>query len=192
MISCILLAAGESRRFGSPKALVKINGQTIISTLQQLLLDCSLDEIIVVLGSHFESIEPHVFNHTKVRIVYNKDHKLGQSSSFQAGIVASSENTEGFMLFPVDYPWISAGAVAQVRKNFLQNHPAVLVPVFEGHRGHPPIFNAALKHEILSLPPEHGVNELFSRYPPAFLEVNDPGIIKTFNTLQELEALQKS
>ncbi len=190
MISGILLAAGESRRFGSPKALVEINHRSIISVLQQRLLDCGLDEIVVVLGAHRESIEPHVFNHTKVRVVYNKDYKLGQTSSFQAGIAASSEKNHGFLLLPVDYAWISGATINKLIAHFNAEHPAILIPVFEGHRGHPPIFNTALKHEILTLSPSHGVNELFGRYPPALLDVNDPGVIKTFNTHEELEKIQ--
>ena len=187
MISCIVLSAGESRRFGSPKALVPLGGKKAIKRIQQTLLDCAVvDEIIVVLGDEQELIRPHVFNHNKVRLVYNKDYKFGQTTSFQAGVASAGAFAQGFMLFPVDCPLIAAGTVEELVRLFNEKNPAILVPVHQSRRGHPPIFNVSLKKDILDLPPEKGINTLFIGHPPMTVEVKDKGILKTFNTLEEL------
>ena len=69
MISCILLSAGYSSRFGSPKALAKLNGQTIIEQLQKILVASILDEIIVVLGAFAEDIKSYLLKHKKIKLV---------------------------------------------------------------------------------------------------------------------------
>ena len=76
MVSCLLLAAGSSQRFNSPKALAPINGKTVIEHLQNILLATPLDEVIIVLGAHQEAIKPFLLNHKRVKVVYNKDHKF--------------------------------------------------------------------------------------------------------------------
>lgn len=186
MVSCILLSAGESRRFGSPKALVDLRGTTAIGTIQQTLVDCRVDEVIVVLGAQANLIEPHVFNHNKVRVVHNKDYKLGQTSSFQAGVASVDKNASGILLLPVDCPFVRGTTIDKIIEDFTKTNPSILVPVCGGRRGHPPVFNVSLKQEILDLPTDQGINVLFERFPPVTIEINDPGILRTFNTPQEI------
>jgi len=192
MISCVVLAAGESRRFGPPKALADLGGTTAIETIQRTLIASSVGEVIIVLGAHQNLIEPHVFNHKKVKVVHNKNYKLGQASSFQAGVASVDKNSGGFMLWPVDCPWIAASAIEELARTFEKDRPRILVPVFNGRRGHPPVFNASLKKEILDLPVSEGLNALFTRYPPQEMQAKDEGVVKTFNTPQELSNVKKS
>ncbi len=185
MLSCILLCAGESRRFGSPKALVTIGRQKAIARIQYTLVASCVDEIIVVLGAHSEKITAHILNHKKIRIAYNKDYTLGQTSSFQKGILSASSDTLGFMLYPVDYPWVQQTTVDTLSQMFLKDLPDVLIPSVTGQKGHPPIFHARLKDKILSLPTNKGVNSLLKEISPSIVEVFDHGVIKTFNTFAE-------
>src|SRR5262249_23059179 len=140
-------------------------------------------------GANQELIEPYVFNHTKVRVVYNKNYKLGQTSSVQAAVAALNDEADGFMLFPVDCPWIAKSTVQELLKDFERNRPEILIPVYQGHRGHLPLFNISLKPEILNFSANQGLNSLFAQKSPALLEIKDPGILKTFNTPQELQKL---
>ena len=191
MVTCILLSAGESQRFGSPKALAKTSRKTAIEDLQNTLINSIADDIIVVLGACSEAIEPHVFNHKKVRVVHNKDYKSGQTSSFQTGLRALKDNAHAILLAPVDCPFIRTSTVDALIRHFKQTAPAILVPVYCSRRGHPPVFNATLKKEALALPPSSGLNTLFSDHPPQTLDVDDPGIVQTFNTPEELEQIKK-
>ena len=191
MISCILLTAGESRRFGSPKALAVIGKTTAIERIQKTLLDAAVvDEIIVVLGAHAAKIKPYVFNHKKVRVVHNKDYKLGQTSSFQTGISSVGAFCRGIMLFPVDCPLIKASTIEEIVRDFNAKTPSILVPTYQSQKGHPPMFNASLKRDILALTPEKGINTFFIGHVPMLAEINDPGILKTFNTPQEFKEIR--
>lgn len=189
MISCILLAAGLSQRFGSPKALAQIHHQPAILHIQQTLLKSSCNEIIIVLGAAMEMIQPYVLNHKRIRIVYNKDYNFGQTSSIKAGIKAVDNAALGLMFWPVDCPLINASSVDTLIECFLKESPAILIPTYQDKRGHPPLFHKKLKEEILNLPLDKGLNSLFLKHQICEMEINDAGIIKSFNTKEEKEKL---
>ena len=191
MITCILLSAGLSERFGSPKALARIAGNSAIWQLQNTLLQSRCDEIIVVLGAHADQIQPSIFIHSRIRVVYNKHYFFGQTSSVQAGWREANNSSMGVMFLPVDCPLIKSSSIDLIIDHFERHDPDILVPSFQNKKGHPPIFHQRLKSKILNLPMDAGLNSLFALYPPQIIDINDPGIIKSFNTPQEFKEIQK-
>ncbi len=192
MISCLLLSAGFSSRFGSPKALARLDRQTLIEHLQELLLATQLHEIIIVLGHGAEQIKPFLFKHRKIKVVYNKDYKFGQTSSFECGIKKVVAPTTGVLLFPVDYPLIKKETIDTLITYFDEKKPVALIPSYDDRKGHPPIFNIQLKNEFQNLENVLGVNTVIHRHidEVAVLPVDDPGVIKSFNTKEEFEQLK--
>jgi len=142
MIPCVLLSAGESERFGSPKALADLHNETVIEHLQKILLETQVSEIIVVLGACADQIKPYLLDHKKVRFVYNKDYNFGQTSSFKVGVEAVSRDAKGIMLLPVDYPLVLADTINALIRYFLDNNPRILIPTFKDKKGHPPLYSA--------------------------------------------------
>lgn len=192
MISCILLSAGLSSRFGSPKALAKINGETAIEHLLNTLIPLKLGEIIVVLGASAEEIKPRILKHKKVTVVYNKDYKIGQTSSFKAGVKNISSESTGIMLLPVDYPLVKKETFGLLIKHFLKKRPLILIPTFKNRKGHPPLFASSLRKEFLALEDNAGINTVIHNHPETILlPVDDPGVIQTFNTKEEWKELLK-
>jgi molybdenum cofactor cytidylyltransferase len=191
MISCVLLTAGLSERFGSPKALASLHNAIIIEHLQKTLLQTSCAEIIIVLGAYAQEIKAHLFNHKRINIVYNKDYKLGQTSSMQTGLRKASSNTHGYMLLPVDCPLIEVSTIEQIIDHFHHTQPHILIPTYQNKKGHPPIFHKNIRTDILNVPPSQGLNSLFTSFPPKTIEIKDPGIIRSFNTPQEFEQIKK-
>ena len=192
MISCLLLSAGFSSRFGSPKALARLNGQTLIEHLQKLLLSTQLHEIIIVLGHGAEGIKPFLFKHKKITVVYNKDYKFGQTSSFKCGLKDVAAQAAGILLLPVDYPVIKAETFDTLITLFEGKKPVALIPSYRDKKGHPPILNAGLKNELLTLKDSAGVNTVFQHHIDdiTILPVDDSGVIKSFNTKEEFEQLK--
>ena len=190
MLACILLAAGQSRRFGKPKAVTDINGRPLIQLLQETVLAAGCEELIVVLGARSEEIEPLLLNHSRVNVVHNKDHKFGQTSSFQCGLRQLSKAVTGVWLLPVDYPFLCRATLLRLSE-ILSQHPAdIVIPTFDGKRGHPPLFPADLIDEFLALDPGLVLNTVQHRHRDRCRDcpVDDPGVIATFNTPAELLA----
>lgn len=191
MLSCLLLAAGQSQRFGSPKALAEINGQVIIQRLQQTILDAKIDELIIVLGAYSQEIEPFLLNHNQVKFVYNKDYNFGQTSSFLKGLEKISPLSQGVMLMPVDYPCVTRQTFDSLREEFYRQPQKIIIPVYQGKKGHPPVFPIRLKDRFLKLNYSEGINSLYRELSGEIVlcPVEDPGVIQTFNTPQEFEKI---
>ena len=192
MISCLLLSAGFSSRFGSPKALVRLNGQTLIEHLQELLLATQLHEIIIVLGHGADQIKPFLFKHRKIKVVYNKDYKFGQTSSFKCGIKEVVAPTTGVLLFLVDYPLIKKETIDTLISYFEEKKPIALLPSCRDKKGHPPILNMKLKSELLAIKDSAGINTVIHHHIDdiTLLPVDDPGVLRSFNTKEEFEQLK--
>lgn len=193
MIAGILLSAGLSHRFGFPKALAKLNGETVIEQLQRMLIKSQVDEIIVVLGAHADKIKPHLLNHKKLKVVYNKDYNFGQTSSFKVGLRSISDGVEGVLLIPVDHPLIEQQTVDTLIRCFRDNSPLIVLPAFNGKKGHPPLFSVRLKEEFFALDNESGLNIIAhaNQNETVILSIKDSGTVKSFNTQEEFEALRQ-
>ena len=191
MISCILLSAGFSSRFGSPKALANLNGQTVMEHLLHSLVSSDLGEIIIVLGAEAERIKPYILKHKKVKVVYNKHYNFGQTSSFQAGLRCISKDAKGVMLLPVDFPVIKTETINILIKEFYLELSKIIIPQYQSRKGHPPIFPTWLKDDFLSLKFEEGLNAIQRRYEEKIklVKISDSSVIQTFNTVQELKDL---
>ncbi|MBF0384637.1 MAG: nucleotidyltransferase family protein [Candidatus Omnitrophica bacterium] len=194
MISCILLSAGLSSRFGSPKALATIGSLTVIEKLQQMLLKTSISEIIIVLGSEPEKIIPFIGKDKRISYVINKDFLKGQTSSFKAGVKRSDINSRGYLLLPVDFPLVKTQTIQNLIDIFLEKKPRMLIPLYLGRKGHPPLFSAELRKHFLNLSDENGLNTLAKEDKSgevSFIDTDDQGVIKSFNSPEEFEALKK-
>ncbi|MFA6378334.1 MAG: nucleotidyltransferase family protein [Candidatus Omnitrophota bacterium] len=194
MVSCLLLCAGSSSRFGSPKALAKMGQETVIGRLQNVILRSSVKELVIVTGAHEKLIKPYLLNHKKIKCVHNKNYILGQTSSFQAGLDEVCPQASGLMLLPVDFPFVSTETIDLLVEKFEENPEKIVIPVHEGSKGHPPIFPASLKNEFLSLEASEGLNIVQRRYPERIFlcTVSDAGVRASFNTKQELKELSES
>lgn len=193
MISIVLLSGGLSSRFGYSKALVPWGDGVIISHLQRILLLSEARQIVIVLGAHADQIKPYLLKHKKIKVVYNKDFQLGQTASLQAGLREVISSAQGFGVLPVDFPLIKTETINILLREFLKNNPYILLPTFDGQRGHPPLFNAVLRKEILDLPQTVGLNSIVHAHQSRthHCKVSDDGVILSFNTPQELEILRK-
>ncbi len=189
MITCLLLSGGESRRFGSPKATADIAGTPNIVQLQERLISTRINEIIVVTGYHHTEIDPLILNHKKVRSVHNKDHNLGQSSSVKAGIRQADSSTEGFMIYPVDFPLIKVQTINLIIDNFCEMPDKILIPTYDRKKGHPPILPSHFKIDILDLPADVGLNSLQHKYGYREVQTQDPAVLASFNTPEELNII---
>ncbi|HBO96989.1 MAG TPA: hypothetical protein DE315_06005 [Candidatus Omnitrophica bacterium] len=192
MVSCLLLSAGFSSRFGSPKALARLDGRTLIEHLQELLLSTQLHEIIIVLGHGAEGIKPFLFKHKKIKVVYNKDYKFGQTSSFKCGLKEVAAQATGILLLPVDYPAVKAETLDTLITFFEEKKPVALIPSYRDKKGHPPILNVGLKSELLALEDPVGVNTVIHHHRDdvTVLPVDDAGVLKSFNTKEEFDQLK--
>jgi molybdenum cofactor cytidylyltransferase len=169
----LILAAGESRRMGVPKALLAYRDETFLDRLCRLLA-ARTDPVIVVLGSAAEEIRAAA--RYPVQFIVNADFKHGQLSSMQCGLRAVPAGAEGVLFTLVDHP-----AVSEATLDALAAPPAPLlrVPRYRGRRGHPIWFRRELIPEFLALPPQAAARDVVARHAAEteFIDLEDPGIL---------------
>ena len=118
-------------------------------------------------------------------IVINKDWEQGQLSSIQAALRSLPAGTEGMLVCLVDHPLVTAGLVSELIEKFQATHAPIVLPVYEGRRGHPVIFSAGVYEELLKAPPDKGaravvwahaaeVAEVLTDEEGCVLNLNDP------------------
>jgi molybdenum cofactor cytidylyltransferase len=179
MIAGLLLAAGESSRMGTDKALLTYRGRTFLETLVATLREAGLERIAVVLGYHAEEIQRAV-NLQQVQVAINPDYRLGQTSSLQEGLRAlGTTDLEGVILCLVDHPAISVVTVRKLLKGFQHSQAPVIIPTFRGRRGHPVLIARPVFRELLDSKPDSGADTVVRKYREStlFVEVEDPGVL---------------
>ena len=189
MISGIILAAGESRRMGSPKALLDYQGRTFIENICTSFLTAGVDELIVVLGAHehAQPIRAVVPQHPALRTVLNPHYRLGQLSSLQVGIQALSPESEAAVVNLVDHPLIQPETVQALLASFAADPLPIIVASYQGRRGHPVLFAKGVYGELLAAPLDQGAKVVVRKDPERVRELglDDPGIRADIDTPQE-------
>jgi len=171
MLAAVILSGGASRRMGSPKALVSYQGASFLEHLLSVTRHPAIGVRRVVLGADADAISQQVAL-APDEIVINRDWQRGQLSSIQAGLRSLPEGTLGMLLCPVDHPLISTALVNALVATFLETRAPVVLPMFEGRRGHPVIFAAAVYEELLRAPMETGARAVVWAHQSDLQEVS--------------------
>ncbi len=185
-IWAIILAAGESKRMGSPKMLLPFMGITIIENVIANVSGSKVDNIMVVLGADRDSIVKLI--RTKaVNYCYNENYKDGMLSSVMCGFRNIPIDHSAVLVFQGDQPLITPKAINSVIEVYLSSGKGIVIPVYESKRGHPILIDRKYRNEIQKLNPAEGLRSLALKYSDDVLEVNTDvaGILRDFDTYDE-------
>ena len=191
MLAAVILSGGASRRMGSPKALLPYQGRPFLEHLLEVARHPSIGLRRVVLGPDADAISAQVALRPD-EIVLNRDWERGQLSSIQAAIRSLPAGTDGLLLCPVDHPLVSESLVNDLIESFEKSRAAVVLPLYEGRRGHPVIFAASLYEELLNAREDTGaravvwahkneVCEVSTTEEGCVLNLNDPAAFEKFS-----------
>jgi len=178
-VAALILAGGESRRMGSPKALLKLSGRTFLDRLI-LAFAPHCDPVVVVLGHEAGKIRAAIEEGARAMFALNENYRLGQLSSMQCGLRAIPASARGVLFTPVDYPAIQAQTVDELVRSFQPDRYPVAVPRYCGERGHPVCVGPDVIAQILALDPGAQARDVIHRYRNRtfYVDVKDAGVIK--------------
>jgi molybdenum cofactor cytidylyltransferase len=199
-ICAILLAAGESSRMGTPKPLLDWFGAPLIQRQIEALINGGVDQVFAVTGNRAEDVEsvltsvsPVVFAGDRVHAVRNTTFLSGKTTSIKAGLAALPADVDTIVLLAVDQPrpsWLI--------REVLESHKAVgtLIssPVFDGHGGHPLVFDGSLFAELEAITEEgQGVREVVQAHTDSMnrLPIDSPIARLDMNTQEQAVAARE-
>jgi molybdenum cofactor cytidylyltransferase len=192
MISALLLAAGESRRMGDFKQLLRLDDKSFVEHCVDNLLASRVGEIIVVTG-HRESEVQHAIGDRPVIFAYNTEYKSGMTSSIKRGMYAISESSNACVLALVDQPRIDPHVVNRIIDTYEKAHPLIVIPTYRGQNGHPILLDLTLKKEVLNMDPSKGLREVVHAHPAetARVEVSDQRVLEDCDLPEDYERILK-
>jgi molybdenum cofactor cytidylyltransferase len=187
MLAAVILSGGASRRMGSPKALLSYQGRPFLEHLLDVARHPKIGVRRVVLGADAEPIAKEV-SLAPDEIVINEDWEKGQLSSIQSALRSLPTQSDGMILFLIDHPLISSVLVDELIETFYSSRKSIVLPVYEGRRGHPVIFSSALYQELMEAPLETGARSVVwaqsgnvqvvqTNEEGCVLNLNDPGTL---------------
>jgi CTP:molybdopterin cytidylyltransferase MocA len=180
----IVLAAGESRRMGRPKALLPCppDGWSFVTQAVRTLHTGGIQEVGVV-GRVQDSALRQEVSRQKPPVAYleNPTPELGQLSSLLVGVAyAEACGADGVMILPVDIPSVKASTVQALCETFGRSAAPILRAVHQGQHGHPVIFARAVFPELRTADPAVGARQVLRRDPARVCEVavDDAGVLR--------------
>jgi CTP:molybdopterin cytidylyltransferase MocA len=187
MLAAVILSGGASSRMGSPKALLPYQGRPFLEHLLEITIHPDISVRRVVLGADAESIAKAIPLKANEMII-NSQWEKGQLSSIQAAVRKLPAGTEGMLLLLIDHPLISSALIGELIAQFYKSKKPIVLPVYEGRRGHPVIFSASLYPELLRAPLEAGARAVVWAHAEEVEEVptNEQGCVLNLNDPETL------
>jgi CTP:molybdopterin cytidylyltransferase MocA len=151
-VAGLLLAAGEGRRLGQPKALVEFGGQLLVERGLRLLTAGGCAPVHVVLGAAYDEILATADLAEATTVVRNDAWQTGLGSSLRAGLASMPPDVGAVVIALVDQPLVTATAIERLRAAYRAGAVAA-VATYGEHPRHPVLlarttWNGVAEHAI--------------------------------------------
>ena len=195
VVAGVLLAAGEGSRFGRPKALVELDGQTLAERGVTLLRAGGTDPVLIVTGAAQVDLGPE----HQARTVYNREWRTGMGSSLRAALRALTELEAGpevgaVVVALADQPLVGAAAVGRLIAAY-QAGAGVAVAAYGGRPRNPVLLAREHWPEVIATATGDQGARAFLRARPelvTLVECGDTGRPDDIDTPADLEHIAVS
>ena len=174
---------------GRPKPLLPVGDRPSVVRCIEALRHAGVAEVVVVVakGGVGDAVARAV-THLGATIATNPDAGSDMAGSIRVALAAADPSASGVLVALCDHPLVAPGTVSVLRAEHTLHPDAILVPVYEGRKGHPTLFPRAILEEIAALPTLRDV----VRKDPARvreIDVGDEGVILEMDTPEEYARL---
>lgn len=194
-VAAIVLAAGSSRRMGSVnKLLADFRGKPMLLHVIEAVRGSRACEVVVVAGHEAERVRLLV-DGLADRIVFNRLHTEGLSTSIVAGLDAVAADVDGVVVCLGDMPRLRADHIDRLISAFAPGKGRdICVPVHAGRRGNPVLLGRRYFEEMRAVVGDKGARDLVAAHPEAVVEVEmaDDAVLHDIDTPGALAAATRS
>ena len=172
----LILAAGNSTRFGSTKQLLRFNGKTLLQHAIEEATEAGADPVVVVLGANANEVSASI-DTTTVEIVLNNRWEEGMASGIVAGIrkVSSvSEHVHNMIIAVCDQPFISSALFKQLYQTQTESQKGIVACSYADTIGTPVLFTQQYFEHLLALHGDEGAKKLLTTFATDVATVHFP------------------
>jgi molybdenum cofactor cytidylyltransferase len=178
--AAVVLAAGASRRMGSPKQLAVLGGETLLERAVRVARGAGCQPVVVVLGASADVIRAGCVL-GDAEIVVNQDWAEGMGASVRAGVGALPD-VDGCLVMTCDMP-----AVTPAHLRALMGSGGFMASSYAGRRGVPAYFPRSMFSELMTLRGDAGARDLLGAASAIELEGGDLDV----DTVEDLERCRR-
>lgn len=189
-VAGIVLAAGESTRFGEPKQLLNWKGEPFVRVVAKTALEAGLTPVIVVTGANRENVESAVQD-LNVQVRENENWKSGQGSSVKKGVqVLKAESYVGAAIFLlVDQPQVTQSVLQALMEKHAEGLFPVVAPMVIDQRANPVLFDQVTFPDLMELEGDVGGRAVFHKHRVEYLPWHDDRLLMDVDTPEQYQRL---
>lgn len=165
---------------------------TLVEYAVAQLREAGADDLVVVVGARAEEVVARA-TRPDVKVVRNARFLEGKASSVRAGVGVLDQAVEAISVIGVDQPR-PAWLLRRLFEVHVERRPPVSVPTHRGKWGHPPVFDASLRDQLLAVREEtQGLRPVVRGQYPNVLEVDvgSPIVLLNLNEAADYEEGQR-
>ena len=176
-LALIMLAAGNSRRFGSNKLMYQVEGKTmyrhVLEELQKAAAKMQNGRIVVVTQEKFAEIIDAA-KEIGAEALINSQPERGISSSMQIGL-ESAKDADACLFTVSDQPWLTAETIIALYDAFQSENKGMACTIRGEKTGNPCIFSKKYYRELMEITGDKGGKQIIKRYPEdvTYLKISD-------------------
>jgi molybdenum cofactor cytidylyltransferase len=184
----IILAAGESKRFGRPKQLLEWKGQSFVQAVARTAINAGLSPVIVVSGANAEDVETSVSG-LGVEVIRNVEWTSGQASSIKKAVKSLSPEIGGAVFLLSDQPQVSVEVIQALIEKHSQGIRPIIAPMVMDRRANPVLFDKDTFKDLLLLEGDTGGRAIFHKYRVDYLPWHDDSLLLDVDTPEQYQKL---
>lgn len=184
----VLLAAGQSRRFGSDKLLQPLPDGTPLALAAAANLRLALPDTVAVVA-HADAAVAGLLRAAGIPVVVNAGAEAGMGTSIACGVRAR-DPAAGWVIALADMPFIRPDTIAAIAATLVDEH-VIGAPGYAGRRGHPVGFGAAWREALLKLDGDVGARGIVQANADrlCLVPTDDPGVLRDIDRPEDLEVV---
>ena len=162
-LHAVVLAAGPSTRFGSPKQLIRLGGSPLVHQVAARAATVAGQSVTVVLGAHARDIAP-ALSRSPASTVVNRDWEEGLASSIRTAVRTAPSQCDGLLLLLCDQAAVTADDLRRLYAAWRRHPVLVAAALYGGAPGLPAIFPRWTFPDLLELRGDRDPRVLLRRH----------------------------
>lgn len=193
-VAGIVLAAGESTRYGKPKQLLDWHGEPFARVVARKAVESGMKPVILVTGAHADEVGYTVAD-LGIEIVNSEDWKRGQAGSIKAGLQYLAHGSNGFnavgacVFLLVDQPHITPSILQALMEKHAEGLYPILAPMVMDRRANPVLFDRVTFEDLLTLEGDTGGRGIFHKHRVEYLPWHDDRLLLDVDTPEQYQRL---